>query len=912
MIQILTDLSLEHKMSMMSAIDPETQTWVVADLYSKNLVQSLLLKKTKCLPEDAVLRANELWQKILKRHHPEVELASNQFVAIYVTEWLRQRDLAWAKHPGTPATLVKYIGELLPILCDENKIEIVREWLRENPDVLMRWGHWFELSVEAWLYFCDEKILSPFWVGAFLSTTDELAWPRDLIFDVGPDLNGTEIELIRLFAQKNNVSVIAPSAEWGARYRATLWPYEILAERSASGKNTAGISSGNKMTGQIDVHAKTQPRGPIERKLNCQRFTTQFAEVKSATAQVRTWLEQGVAPTSIAVLAANIESYWSALEPYLKQEGVRVQKDVVSMATSYPALGRWLARLSIECREVEFGHLEATVYSHDGSPPIEYEKFKQLFYNVYDEVDLDRELLVKKLYHFELNANDDLNRDEFFAWAIRYLFNESEAVERTVSTLLLECPKGMQLKVSSWVSYLTSLVAKAEVRIREGHDDGIYCGNFDGALNLDLKNVIFLGLSEGQLRESLDLSVSASDVKKIATDLGIYLDAPDNDYNEFLVHWLTEKINGEICFYFSSTDFSGEVQAPSLIWLQTTLKQQMQIEKISLAAATRWDELQAQPLETSLGLDKSRFVMQDLGQLELNLFQPPEQVRFSASQIEKYLVCPFQFAAEKIFYLSDLPNVDLDVDAMTSGRLLHALLDKLLEEPIHFQLTDEALVRVIEDIRSALALHTGDERLWHVKRQHYVNVAQKFLLFEKEWRKLHPELKTVAKELRIRGNLKLNDQLTVEVSGQIDRVDFAGESYAVIDYKSSAYGLHNYSSWVENDEIQLAFYAMAIESGLTELAPASVVGAFYFTLSNMMREKGFRLDNHDGRLFSIETRGRSKISEVALAELYQTMRAKIAEVVDHVLKGQFAPKPKDFNVCQTCSWRTLCRAPHLN
>jgi ATP-dependent helicase/DNAse subunit B len=270
------------------------------------------------------------------------------------------------------------------------------------------------------------------------------------------------------------------------------------------------------------------------------------------------------------------------------------------------------------------------------------------------------------------------------------------------------------------------------------------------------------------------------------------------------------------------------------------------------------------------------------------------------------------FSAEKLFRLSSYPDIDLDMDAMSNGKMIHALLERLLEEPADYDLNDDKILTLIDLTRKEIDLRIADERLWNNKKLSYLRIAKSFLSFEKEWRKQFPKTKTVARELKISGDLILNSDKKITVTGKIDRVDFAEGEYAIIDYKSTPSDYHSYAGWLEHNEIQLAFYSMVIEQGLTELQPGQVVGAFYYILSKMNREKGFRIKGQGENLFQSNTRNRSMIEIDALSKLMTEVKIKILDVVNEIENGNFNPNPKDLKSCNDCNWSTVCRSPHLN
>lgn len=905
MLKIITTGSRAAKLNLLEEIKLQNKTWVVADLNTKSLIQTELLNRHKCLPENSVLRISELWQKILHQSFSDIEIVSSHFVSVVLAEWLKKRNLSWARHPGTPQMLTQYIAQFLPVLTQGELRNQMRDWLRENPETLMRWGNWFILSCEAWEYFCEEKMLSATWVSAYLSTQDwdHEIWQRDLVVDIGADILGVEIELFKKLAKNIDVTICAPPDHWCKKYSSTLWAYDILSERPMAEPD---FSNENIKSNRLSL-----------------RYTTQIAEVKAAVSKVREWLDQGVSPDKLAVLAADIEQYWPSLHAYFQKEGVPVAKDLVMRAVSVPGVTKWISRIKIESRDIEMGDLEVSVFSREELPPIPYEKFRQLFNKIYDEGDLSRDDKIKNLFEFKIKNSDLLSRDEFFAWAIRFWSEDLTGIDRISAELLKECPVHIRLELRSWISYLTSLVAKIEIKLTEGPNLGIICTNFDAAQNLEIEHAIFLGLSESELQTPSDLSLTRSDVAKIRQDLGVYMESPDQRYNEYLADKITSEITNEVVLSFAATDFSGQAQAPSLFWLQAALNSQTNIEEYHHPGATRWDEIQSSNLRESSLSPILNYLEEDVGIKPKENFTSKKELRISPTQIEKYLKCPFIFAAEKVFSLSDFPDVDLDVDAMTSGQLMHAIFEKVLQEPLRLEFTDAELVKLIDSTRDRLALLIGEERLWPAKRQHYLRLTKKFIEFEKDWRLQYPSTHTIAKELSIKGRMQLADNISVEVSGRIDRVDtylgdtYKGEAdqksqYVLIDYKSSAAKLHNYESWLKNDELQLAFYTLAITQGLTELPVGEVIGAFYYIIASPNRERGFRLEEKINLLFPENRRNRTQLSEEELQGLLAEVKIKIASVVEKINHGEFQPIPKDKKDCLQCSWSTVCRAPHLS
>ncbi|MEQ1665446.1 MAG: PD-(D/E)XK nuclease family protein, partial [Bdellovibrionales bacterium] len=856
MLKVIEATSLKNKYNYLIDFNPEKDTWVTSDIHSKSFVQNQLLKKQKCLPEDAVLRVSELWSKIVFRSFSEVEVTSSQFVTTFLTEWLRSKDIPWARHAGTPKLLLNYIGEFLPIICREDLIEIAREWMSANPETILRWGNWFELSVKAWQFFCEEQIISSTWMSAYLAGNEwsQEVWNRNLYIDFGADLNGIEIDLIRKLSLNNNVTVFSPEESWIKKFHSSLWPYEILLKHSQSSKKKYEIKD-------VEwIHNDSK-------NVQVFRHTTQLAEVKSAVAIVREKLNQNIKIEDIGILAADIEDYWPSLSAYLQKEGIPVAKATVARLGSFELISRWLSRLKIESRDVQSGNLEHAFYQPQRAPVMEYAKFHQLFARIYDIDDLSRDKNVQKYFEFRFESKDKLLRDDFFSWALKY-WNEGsyqnsqiELLEKISSKFLNECPPQTKLELRSWLSYLADVITKIEISLNESSEKGLNCSNFDAAQNMELKHVILLGLCEDQLNTSSDLSISSREIQKLATDTGVFLESPDQKYNAYLAEQISSRCE-DVILSFAATDFSGSIHSPSLLWIEKSYLVKKQSDRYDVSGMTRWDEIQLQ------------YDAENLAQKQMTYFATPG-LKYSASQIEKYLECPFIFSAEKLFRLSSYPDIDLDMDAMSNGKMIHALLERLLEEPADYNQSEDKILNLIDFTRKDIDLRIADERLWNNKKLSYLRIAKNFLSFEKEWRKQFPKTTTVARELKISGDLILNSDKTITVTGKIDRVDFSEGEYAIIDYKSTPSDYHSYAGWLDHNEIQLAFYSMVIEQGLTELQPGQVVGAFYYILSKMDREKGFRIRGQGENLFQPNTRNRSMIDADALSQLMTDVKLKI-------------------------------------
>src|SRR5690606_33624694 len=111
------------------------------------------------------------------------------------------------------------------------------------------------------------------------------------------------------------------------------------------------------------------------------------------------------------------------------------------------------------------------------------------------------------------------------------------------------------------------------------------------------------------------------------------------------------------------------------------------------------------------------------------------------SQIEDYLKCPFINASKKILSLNDLPDLDLDIDYQTRGKLLHAVAEMIYRNHPDLVLDDQKILDYIDQARESVGTPIFDENVWAGQKKRYAKIIDNFLIFERSWREKFPDLK---------------------------------------------------------------------------------------------------------------------------------------------------------------------------
>jgi RecB family exonuclease len=921
MLKIFQIQSPSQIEELFATFNPQTQSWVVSDLRTKLEMQKLLIERQGYFLDSAVLRASDLWKLLLKRLAPELRIVSKDFARSLLRSFMDENAETFRTNFSINSTseksLFNYMTQLAPLALAADSDERISKWFADHPDISLRWQSWYLIARTALRWMLQEKkIIIADWVPSYLQEIDGLEsfWDQDLIIDLGSEISTVEAEVFHRLSRKQEVLVIEPKPDWHSEFKYLLQAYEILLPQAT-----------------LVQTVNSRPLAPAPRE--SLRVSGMLAEVKNSCSQIRTWLEAKVPASQIALIAPDIEMYWPVLSAYLEQEGIPFQKDHSVKLQSLSSLQQWIATLRARSSSVSSADLEVSFYSRNEAQSLRYEEFVALFKSIYGEEDLARDEKVYKLYHAEISLGETLFRDQFLAQALKAWQPHRSQQEAQTDMLIVvlrevfqNAAAKIELTYKEWLTYLENILANKEMKVVSGSAEGVVITPLMSAQSYKMSYKIFLGLCDESLKNRQRSHILGADLNRLALDLGFYLEHPDHSFKEFQLRWLAESSGEKNIFSFGLSDFSGTLLSPSNFWM--SLKPS---DELTVPGKTRWDALQYVTDRSALGLRGRSAAEQELflGRLEMDQGMRPvpqldlkQMPGLSASQIERYLECPFVFASQKIFKLQDHPDLDLDEDARSKGTLAHALFEKLTYPEFKAELSEAEIDKILEELRIQEKVTLADPRLWASMKKRYFQLARRFLNFEKEWRREFPETLTLAAEKAFEfyfnpQNGEVHREAregTLKFSGKIDRIDRHRQTnhHVVIDYKSSHAAYKNHSGWLENQQLQLLFYMWALEKELLTEITGEVVGAFYYSFKDFHREKGFQIEEHAGPLFRPAGRKGVKATGEDKQELLVKFEILILEVVTKIQKGEIEPRPFDVKTCNSCEWSVLCRAPHLN
>lgn len=894
------------RQQLLETFEPENTTWLVPTLQQKLVLQQHILPKFGVLPERAFFRVNEFWQLLLKQYCPELKIVSKAWMQTRLDHWLENQTWSVARSKGAGNILLQYLQHMLPALSADHGQELMSEWFQENPSAFIRWGHWAQLAFQAWEFIKTENMLLAEWTPAFLNQLDEIDYNYKLIIDLNYDLSPLEAEVF--FKINCEKQLLVENEALMDIYKDDYLSYQLLFE---------------KINTELDFKA-------LESKGHCeyQRFSSQLGELKNLCAELKELIQSGVPAQNIAVLAPQIEDYWALMHSFFREEGLPVQKRQSLHLHSLPHIMSWFAKIHKHIERPEFFELETDFSANFDEYSMSYSELKQQFININSDADFQK--LAKKHGLEEvkiIEKQGPFKKFVEFATGL-YTSSDTDSLVSILSRAYLDLQPEVVLPYSQWLKYLKTLTAKIEVSERK-LADGIICENLEAFHPWGQEYIFVLGLTDENIKGQQSLcAINHYEVSNVGQSTGFYFKRPETKNLEIKLHQLIyQNKNAKLYLSFAESDFQGELQAPAKLWILKALEQGEDIQKIRSPKLCSWDQVQRQSpaaMQNYRSLEEQEFntqyqaLLQDMGQesppkLQSNL----SEVNLSVSKMESYLKCPFIFTSEKLLALQSLPDLDLDLDHLTTGRVMHSLFEKIVQNK-SFIYESEVIDQYLNEICEEYKIIFFEDFLKNNFFQRYHKMAENFILFESNWRKDFPETQTVGTELRIKSfwnteEKNFDHSVGQAFFGSIDRVDKDEQGqYVILDYKSSGAGQTNHGSWVKNKKLQLALYAMAIEAGATSLPAGPVVGAFYFNVKDMKRDKGFQVSDQPQSLLPEKPSRHIAVSLEQKQQLYTEISDLFNTAVEKLNSGYVHADPEDIKECNSCDWSELCRAPHLN
>jgi ATP-dependent helicase/nuclease subunit B len=276
--------------------------------------------------------------------------------------------------------------------------------------------------------------------------------------------------------------------------------------------------------------------------------------------------------------------------------------------------------------------------------------------------------------------------------------------------------------------------------------------------------------------------------------------------------------------------------------------------------------------------------------------------RFSPSQLETYVTCPFQFFSKYVLGLEPVNERDeLDEDPTERGSRIHDILENfetlLQQQAADSDLAQVAAIQVDRVLKEQLAAATDlDLGLWEIERGRLIRTIGLYVLQRLAYQqggeaRFTPHLLEFAfgeagadhPEFEIGQGGR-----TLKLRGRIDRIDLAdmpeGARFRVIDYKSGS--VPSSTEVKQGEMLQLPLYAMAVERLLFANESTGLFDIGYWSL----KKDGFKS-------IAFESWDRDQ----------EALVAHVLALVDQLRRGVFVVQSRKPGCENYCDYRGVCR-----
>lgn len=307
----------------------------------------------------------------------------------------------------------------------------------------------------------------------------------------------------------------------------------------------------------------------------------------------------------------------------------------------------------------------------------------------------------------------------------------------------------------------------------------------------------------------------------------------------------------------------------------------------------------------------------------------------SASGLSTFGNCGYRFFGQRVLKLEPRGEAALDLQAIDAGKLLHDILRRFFERHRRERLTQrdpEELQAELRDLADSVfneherVVPPLNQQIWKIDREIRKILLDQVLLYELDIQEQSAAAGVVPAYFEVAfGGLKSSardpdskeeplelsrqtfvGEETVKVSGQIDRVDIAGDKTLIAyDYKLSTGS--STDDIKSGRSLQLPIYLEALERLIFPGQPIAGGGYYVIRGGNERRNKGLH------RATQLQySKIRPNVNAVMSDEDWQKIRqdviAKVWDFLDHLRAGQFAVNPSEkTKTCRFCDFAAVCR-----
>ncbi len=920
MLKTIKLASLSYKKSIWAEFDESLRTgqtapeisslaapqWIVSDLKTKIFLNRSLLENREIILGSPVKRAAELWIDLLRDSFPEIVPVGSLGQWALAEKFLKTDDFGeWSQRPGAPQLLLDFCKQMVSLVSHELAFEVIEEFSELFQSQVIIFPSMVKTGALFFEFCLQQKRMPRFFIPSLLLKRPERL-PKDQFyyFDLGFEILESEKQLVDELARLNEVQLLVPDSE-----------------------------------------SKISPTENIE----VWRCASPDAEARKAVEKISQWIAKGVKAEEICIATTDISVYENILDHDLSWQGLSTQRDLSS-----PIAGLEFFRKLNSQLKILLGGWDATDL-FEAFPNIKPDE-KRFLKPAMDIAQVAVPAVQEELRHLfskSKSSKTELSFTDFERLILKIADRDQPLNQSYILKILSRIKAELDFSthsLRSWLEAWQKSVTQTDFTYKRASGYGVWAVDFSSIEEVPAKYFIILG-AKAESRGKEHTQELSTEAFKFFFDAGFTFQKENSDWTSSLSWFLESDIKGVVVSCALSNQ-NGEALTPSSFWLNLAKTQGKDLDLCDSANETNWMRVQsaiAYP-EFQGDLDKIKnwkpgrtAELYSLVESEMRETKPVhlklENVRLSPSGIEKLWKCSFKTLAEKGFALRDDPDLEIDPTPSMRGQILHAAAEKTVTDGLE-NWNRESLVELIDGLGEIQKMAASD--IWPSARNRMVRQIERFIDFEKQWRKDFPEKFETFAELIFSGfiswdmenkKLELSPENVMGLDnwifgGRADRVDVNSRRQAVlIDYKDRSSQLTNIKSWKAQGQFQLALYSQALKAGLAQLDEKDenginrklkiddVIGAFYYSLRNLNRNRGFgKSDSEAGGFLPLDLQKNALTTSEALETHFAELGAEIGQALEKLKQGDFTPYPRDGKIekiCMECAWKRLCRNHQL-
>lgn len=264
-----------------------------------------------------------------------------------------------------------------------------------------------------------------------------------------------------------------------------------------------------------------------------------------------------------------------------------------------------------------------------------------------------------------------------------------------------------------------------------------------------------------------------------------------------------------ILIFYPQSNYEGKTNEPSL-----ELEMEFHVKKPTLFKIQ----------ENNQSYQRSYELDQELAQ---KLFFTNHTIKGSYTSFEKYFSCPYAYFLKSGLRLKNL--FSFKIKEAEIGTLQHAFLEKIVEAKgkQYVFVSDEEIDEFLaeEFLHYETVFRHDQTTIDNLKKQIKTNL--KNVLDNLSFIEAHTQFQPSKQEYHFIHNLLTYKEITLSLSGFIDRIDEIAQGVRIIDYKSSHKSFQK-KKFHSGESLQLITYAYIA----SELLKKEVFGIYYFSMNS--------------------------------------------------------------------------------